>query len=154
MNKKMFLIPLIGEFIIIVILVILSFTNDTISINCKKENSKNYCTSKSEINYECISKNQRKDSEHIIAKKIKTNIKGEILDLKTEHKYVYKNKDKYDSMRDTYEVDKTKYEIEFDDESKSMILTEKEADKDLLKTSIIYYEEHLIEHGYNCEMIK
>ena len=154
MNKKIFIIPLLGEFIIIIILVALNFTNVT-TCNNKCENPKNDNSEiKDEINYECISVNQHKDSEYTLKHQIKTNFKGKILDIKTEHKYVYTNKDKYDSMRDSYEVDKSKYELEFKDETKTMILTEKEANQDILETSIIYYEEHLIENGYTCEIIK
>ena len=137
MREKKYFIPLIGEFIIIVILAVFSFSNNS-NTKCddKHEVIKDNYIYREEIEYECISNEKGNDSEYIISKNIKTDIKGKIIELKTEHKYIYSNQEKYDLTKETYEVDEVKFEKKFDDEKKMMILTEKE--KKDLKQEIIY----------------
>lgn len=151
MKQKIILFSLIGEFVIIIILGILVFS---IENKNSKECDKITYVYRDDVKYTCLSNKKVGDTNtYQIKINITTDLKGQITDYQKLDVYAYNDDAYYKSMRDTYKID-SKYSVDFEDDTKTLVIDSSVDKSQMLGTGYVYYEEFLTSEGFTCSLIK
>jgi len=153
MDKKPFLIILIGEFILILILGFYLYDTKNNETLKEQQNDKCDCILPQEIEYECIFEEKREENAHkqFTKKYIKADLKGKVLDVKTTKHNVFDNQKECDDYKNNLVYDETVYELQ--EKELEIILYEK-TETINESWSYIDYEEMMQNNGFICEAIK